>query len=359
MMKKITNVLTAMLLIVSSTLGFSACKNKDNEDEISAKNIQNLIILIGDGMGKNHIHNTKIYYGLDTQPFESLYVTDLDTDSLTKGSPTDSAASATALATGVSVENRRVGQNDTKELKNIMEYASDKNMLTGIVTNDSLAGATPAAFSSHTLDRSYSAEIIDDQSKSPIDLFIGQYDENYSNNESKFTSNDFIMHDNIQDLYSTDNSQKVIANLNNIYSIYNPNISNQINMVDLVEYALDYLDNENGFVLMIECAYIDKFSHNNDITSSLAEVRTLFDIASYILDYIEDNNDTALIITSDHETGGLQKAVRLGNISNNLYTTSNHTDANVALYSKGIKVRKKEIVRNTFVYDMSYEVVAN
>lgn len=358
-MKKYTNAIVVLLLMVSSILGFTACKNKDDEGEISVENIENLIILIGDGMGKNHIHNAKTYYGLDDQPFESLYITDLNTDSLTSGSPTDSAASATALATGVSVENRRVGHNDIEQIKNIMEYASDKNMLTGIITNDSLFGATPAGFSSHALDRGYSEEIISDQSTSPIDLFIGQYNELYYDNASKFTSNGFVMYDNVNDLYSADNSQKVIANLNNIYSIYNPNISNQINMVDLVEYGINYLDNENGFILMVECAYIDKFSHNNDIISALAEVRTLFDIASYVLDYIDDNSDTALIITSDHETGGLQKAVRLGNISNSLYTSTDHTNANVALFCKGIKIRKKEIVRNTFVFDMSYKVVMN
>lgn len=354
-MKRTINVLLVLLLFVTTTLGFLACKN-DNYDDFNFDNVQNLIILIGDGMGLNHIDNTKTFFDLKTQSFENNYISSVNTNSLTSG-PTDSAAAATALATGISVLNGQVGHNGVDYLKNIMEIASENNKLTGIITNDTLTGATPAAYSAHAISRNDIPNIISTQSTSPLDLMIGKYDEEYYNNESLFTSNGFVLCDNKEDLFSTTSTQKVIANLNNIYSIYNPNYSNQTNLVDLVNYAINYLDNENGFVLMIECAYIDKFSHSNDIISALAEVRTLFDIADSILGYIKNNPDTALVITSDHETGGLRKSSAKENINNALFSTVDHTDANVGLFARGIKVEKTKEVKNTEIFNMCYNVI--
>lgn len=356
-MKNLINKFLVALLIFTATIGLTACK-QNPPPNITATDIQNLIILIGDGMGQNHIDNAKTYFELGTQTFESEYITNIDTNSLSIG-PTDSAAAATALATGVSVKNGRISHDGTNSLKNIMEYASDHNMLTGIITNDNLFGATPAAFSAHSKDRGNTTEIVANQSTSPLDLMIGQYSEEYYNQESLFTSNGFTMCNDEETLYTIPNTQKVVANLNNVYSIYNPNKSNTIDMLDLVRYAVDYLDNENGFVLMVECAYIDKFSHSNDIIPALSEVRTLFDIANFACDYITNNPDTALIITSDHETGGLKKTSEKSKINNNLYTTGSHTSSDVRLYSKGIKLDSTDNLKNTVVFNMSYSIVSN
>ena len=355
-MKKIINIVTVIFLAISTMMSASACEIKLNIKVND--NIKNIIILIGDGMGQNHIHNAKTYFELSDQAFEQGYITTLDTDSLTRNSPTDSAASGTALASGVSVENGRVGHSNTQPLKNIMEYASDKNMFTGIITDDYLYGATPSSFSAHTLRRNDVDNIINDQMTGPIDLLIGQYSEEYYNYESNFISNGYTMYDSTEELYSDTNSEKIIANINNIHSIYNPSYSEQVNMLDLVKYAIKYLDNENGFVLMIECAYIDKFSHENDIVSALSEVKTLFDIANYIYDYIDDNSDTALIVTSDHETGGLEKTNVKSAISDNLYTSQDHTNALVNLYSKGLlKTGINKTMKNTFVFDVCYNAI--
>lgn len=356
-MKKTIRVSLVLLLIFTTTLSFFGCKDRA-DDKIDVGNVQNLIILIGDGMGLNHIDNTKTYFELSQQDFEKDFITAINTNSLTPG-PTDSAAAATALATGVSVQNGQVGHNGTEKLKNIMEIASERNMLTGIITNDSLTGATPAAYSAHAKSRGDIIDIISEQSTSPLDLMIGKYDEEYYKNESKFISNGFVMCDNKEDLYSVSSPQKVVANLNDIFSIYNPNFSNQTNIVDLVNYAINYLDNENGFVLMVECAYIDKFSHNNDVESALAEVKTLFDIANYVNGYIDSNPDTALIITSDHETGGLKKASSKENINNTLFQTGAHTDSKVGLFARGIKVDIITEIKNTYVYKMCYEIINN
>lgn len=343
-MRKSVNVLLCLLLFICATFSFSGCAK-----DCSSSNIQNVIILIGDGMGENHIENAKTYFELGTQPFEQYYVGGVNTSSLSSGA-TDSAAAATALATGVSVKNGQVSHNGTSNIKHIMELASEKNMRTGIITNDTLTGATPAAFSAHAKSRGDVDDIISTQSSSPLDLMIGKYDSVYYENETLFTKSGFTLCNNKEELYSTPSTQKVIANLDNIYSIYNPNYSNQIPLVDLVEFAINYLENQNGFVLMIECGYIDKFSHNNEIVPALAEVRTLFDIANFLKDYVNKNSNTALVITADHETGGLSKATNKGEITNALYTSDGHTTTKVPLYAKGINFNTKDEIKNTHIH---------
>ena len=357
-MKKLVNILLILLLIFSSPLTFTSCKSKDIDYTTPLEDIKNLIILIGDGMGDYHINNAKTYYDLGKQNFEKGYLTTITTHSLSLD-VTDSAAAGTALATGKKVYNGQVGHNGFNDIKNIMEYASDYNMLTGIITNDNLYGATPAAFSAHAKSRGHTLDILNTQSISPLDLMIGKYAEEYNTNKELFTSNGFTLCSDTNTLYSTPKSKKVIANLNNIYSIYNPSMTNQTNMVDLVNYAINYLDNDNGFVLMMECGYIDKFSHSNDIISTLAEVKTLIDVANNVCNYISTNPDTALIITSDHETGGLTKANTKQDISNNLFTTGSHTNTNVNLYTHGIKTNTVDDFDNTMVFQMCHDIISN
>lgn len=355
-MKNGFNILLSLILFFSVPFSFFAC-TKNNSDDVNY-DAKNVIILIGDGMGFNHIENAKTYFILDTQTFENNYIGSVNTNSLSSG-PTDSAAAATAIATGVSVMNGQISQNDTGYLKHIMEVADENNMLTGIITNDTLTGATPAAFSAHARSRGDIADIISTQSDSPLDLMIGKYDSVYYENEELFASKGFTLCDNKEDLYNTDFPQKVIANLNNIYSIYNPNYVQQTPLVDLVNYAINFLDNENGFVLMVECAYIDKFSHNNDIISALAEVRTLFDIANFVQDYIDKHKNTALIISADHETGGLQKASSKKDITNSLFSTGAHTDSQVPLYARGITIENPTEIKNRYIYNWCCEIINN
>ena len=118
-MRKFGNIFLGVLLCIVSSLSFFAC-NKKNTKDFDFNNVHNLIVLIGDGMGVNHIENTKIYYKLGEQSFEDYYVSSVNTNSLTTG-PTDSAAAATALATGISVKNGQISHNGADQIKSIME----------------------------------------------------------------------------------------------------------------------------------------------------------------------------------------------------------------------------------------------
>ena len=357
-MKKVFNKILVFSIILLISFSFIGCVKSIPDPTITtSESIKNVILIIGDGMGFNHLNNAKTYFELDRLVFEDDYLCSVNTSSKSIGT-TDSAAAATAMATGVNVYNKRIGMNGSKTLTNIMEIAISKNKKTGIITTDNLYGATPASFSSHTKKRSNYEDIIIDQANSNINLFVGQNSSKYTEYRSQFESNGYNMCYSLDELNSKKDSTKIVANIPNLKSIYNTNESNQTNFNLIAEYALDFLDNENGFVLMIECAHIDKFSHDNNLLSALFEVRTLIDIANTVYDFAFNRNDTAILITADHETGGLKAAKTKNDISNKLYTKSSHSSNNVPLFAYNCSFENvKEEVKNTFIFDICNNIV--
>ena len=99
--------------------------------------------------------------------------------------------------------------------------------------------------------------------------------------------------------------------------------------------ALQLLSNENGFFLMVESCGTDKYGHNNNINGKIASVTTLDRTLAAILLFMEKNPDTLLIITSDHETGGVQLPKENELVSNDLFTSEEHTGIPVRVFAVG------------------------
>jgi len=363
-MKKLLKFFAICLMVFLSSFTVFACTPKTSSPKLETNtNVKNMVILIGDGMGQNHIKNAKTYYGLEDQEFENDFKSEVDTSSKSLGA-TDSAAAATAMATGVLVYNKKVSSNGKQDYQTILEYASSKGKKTGIITTDKLSGATPACFSSHANNRGDTEDIVLSQLESNVDLLVGAGNDTYTNHTSDFLAKGYSVVSTVEDLYQTPKNQKVLATLENINSIYNEELTNQTDISRIVEFALSYLENDNGFVLMVECAHIDKFSHSNKLKSSLAEVKTLFDVASTLYKYDRDNNgNTAILITADHETGNLQlgsSASEIDTKNNKLYKSGGHTSKNVNLYVHNVRFNKKvSVVKNTYVYTISKFVIDN
>lgn len=359
MRKLYKNLYLPIMLFLILFLLSGCAKNIPHPTITTSDNIKNVILIVGDGMGFNHINNAKTYFEIDDLIFENDYISSVNTSSKSIIA-TDSAAAATAMATGVNVYNKKIGMDGSKTLTNIMELAQQNDMLTGIITTDNLFGATPAGFSSHTSNRKNTSDIVSQQANSNIDLMVGEYSNEYYNSKQKFENNNYVMCDNTESLFNTNNNQNVIANLNNLKSIYNTNYSNQINLNDIVKFALEFLDNENGFVLLIECAHIDKFSHDKKIYDALCEVNTLFDVSETCYNFAKNRNDTAVLITADHETGGLKQANSKQDIKNNLYTKSSHSSKNVPFYAYNCSFKNvKDEVKNTFIFEVCKDIVNN
>ena len=262
------------------------------------KEAKNYILLIGDGMG---LYQTKLHeYLTDTSDYsdgEDLfygymlpYIGSARTTSLS--GITDSAAAATALATGNKTKNKTIGlDKDGNELLSITELALSLGMSAGVMSTEDQMGATPAAFSAHTTDRDNDSEILDDQ-----DVFVYEKGGIIECNYNQY-------------------SERGIAYIE-----------------DTITKTLDKLDdNEKGFFLMYEEAHVDKHCSSGNLQDAyLALLRFNQAIATF-MEYVFYHPDTFLLITADHETGGLSwMGYKFS------YNSGGHTSRDVPVYAYGV-----------------------
>ena len=341
-MKKIVSLSLGLCMTLSLGAGFTACKG----EEFGEREFKNVILVIGDGMGENHILNAIEYFDLDIPIFMEDQVGYIGTNSL--DGLTDSAASATALATGNKVNNSNLAYYDGEDLTQITTIAQKAKMKTGVITTDTLDGATPAAFSAHAPKRSATRQIITTQTQSNINLLMGRSSSDYLNRDYDFAEKD---------------TNKLLGLMQQVDSEYIAGNEEDFQLKEMTQFAVEYLENDDGFFLMIEGAYIDKHSHNNNLEESLSEVRSLIDTVTFLYEYAADG-ETALFITADHETGGLIKANTKEEIGKSLYTTTEHTTTPVPLFVKnylwkpenfGYKVG--ETPENTMIFEACKAII--
>lgn len=383
-MKKI---IIPLLLISSITC---SCSTKDysiynqyknyvrNADINNDSNIKNVIVFIGDGMGMNHIKASEIYADRkmtfnDPNNEKWSYHAYSNTDSLTSNgftldeskslidpalnaslyddmpSPygsganlssgnittyTDSAAGGTAISTGVKVTNSRIGKDVLgNNLTNLVEIANGLDKKTGVISTDTLAGATPASFLSHAHDRYQTDDIITSASNSNANLIITKNLSDWTNKQSEYES-----------LYKNNGFENICYDVNslNIESeneicllpAIMPDGDRTVQLAELTAYALDKLDNENGFFLMVEGANIDKQAHSNQTLSMIKELLSFEHAIKTAQLWADGRNDTLIIVTADHETGALtiKDNANKDNILDNMkYLSSNHSRARVTI----------------------------
>lgn len=356
-MKKLFFKIITFVLIISAVFAFVACNentddNKDNTPvDHSNAPTSKVILFIGDGMGPNHVDNTELFYG------ESMYFsgfttkTKVDTNSLS--GLTDSAAAATAMATGQRVKNEIIALDGKNPIVSITELAKADRYGAGVVTSDEITGATPSGFSAHAKSRSNSAEILLSQKDAQLDLLLGagSYSSVYS---GLFAEKGWTWAEKYSDL-GLDNKRYVAA----FNDVNYENGTDEIpTLTQLATYAIDYMEKNHpeGYFLMIEGAKIDKRSHSNDVYGMM---KNMLDFNSAIKAVDQKlsslGDDYSIIVTADHETGGIKKANTKEEVNNDLYTTTNHTATNVNLYFKSTLTTipeqiNKELILNTDIF---------
>ncbi|MBQ7923719.1 MAG: alkaline phosphatase [Clostridia bacterium] len=372
-MRKIKKLLP---FLCAFCLGFTAfvpvgCNDADNADSGDKDNgtsytlnfsdkIKNVILLIGDGMGENHIGNAVTYFGLESPAFFADRNGSIATCSASHPI-TDSAAAATALATGKKVNNRNIARYDGNDLTQISDLAKAAGKKVGVVTTDHLSGATPAAFSGNADDRGDSDAIAATQAISGIGLFMAEAESGFTDYEAYyplFAANGYACAKSETELLGKADEEKLVAYLPEVRSEYNAGNEEDYQLKEMAKFAVEFLENENGFFLMIESAHIDKYSHSNKLSSALCEVRSLFDTVEYLYDYVADG-ETALLITADHETGALSKAANATDISNALYGSTGHTANDVPFFIKNCEFTYHEASspQNTVVFEICKELL--
>ncbi|KPM32181.1 Alkaline phosphatase [Croceitalea dokdonensis DOKDO 023] len=289
------------------------------------KKAKNIILLIGDGNGLAQISATALANKGELSLTQLRNIGFLKTQS-SDDFTTDSAGGATAIATGKKVPNRAIGVDaDGNSLKNITEILADKGFISGIVTNDGITGATPASFYAHQKDRGMTQEIKNDLLKSNLSFFVSSA----SNLEQKKRIGHFNIVDSLRKFAATE-KQKLA------YFLSQEEASSELPIA--VSTVLNYLEQKDApFFLMVEGAKIDSYGHANDIGGVIKEGITFDQVISKVLRFADEDKNTLVIITADHETGGL--ALPQGNVLNNEiegdFTTDDHTGIMVPIFAYG------------------------
>lgn len=331
-------IASILVVIFASSIVLFCVYYYDNysKNPLVISNAENIILMVGDGMGENHLEVAKIYEGKEltlTSKFSSSG--EVITRSLTPG-PTDSAAAATAMATGRKVGNGRISYGNGDSLKTIVEYSQEKGKKTGIVTTKSVTDATPASFSSHVKKRSLQSEIALQQiSSSNLDVLFGLGQEYYLEH-SQIIAND------TRD-YCVSFSELEEAQKDQVFCILPDDgistIGNDRTLAFLTDKALSVLEknNDNGFFLMVEGAKIDTASHDKDIQMMINELTAFDDAIAVALNYAKATPNTTVIVLADHETSRIRIPANpeAQDISNSWVKTSTHTIRNVPYFIYG------------------------
>lgn len=265
-----------------------------------ATEAKSAILMIGDGMGHNSI-NLALANGLNEfvaqrLPYEGKAVTKSQSVIDGKASFTDSAAAATALATGYKTTNGYLGVTKTnKSVQNVRELADSVGAKTAVLTTDVITGATPGGFLCHHFSRSDTA------------ILQKQVDQIVADNAIEYCKG-----------------------------------SVGDKLIDETRVALQTIsDGDSRFFIMIEEAHIDKNAHNIKADQVIHTVKRYNESIAYVVQFILCHPGTALVITADHETGGItpDPTSKYGYkwTSHTSATYTEHTNKNVPIYAVGPK----------------------
>lgn len=331
MIKIIVSLFTTVIMLFGNLFGLTGYKGTDHEDY---KTYKNVILMIADGNGANTIAATKklrnTELAMDNMPVKCESETRSLTDKVT-----DSAAGGTALATGIRTYNGAIGVYIFDPIgslfnvpKNLCELAIENGKSAGVVTTDKTSGATPASFSAHAPDRGNEKNISKDQMKSDLDLIWGAESETVTPELCAKQDYQYISTQEEMDALEAGTRSFGQFSFNDFANIDNSNGTPYI--ADMTEKAIELLSaNENGFFLMVEGAQVDKFSHSNNLEGASAQLVEFSKAVQSALDFAAKDGETLVVVTADHETGGITYNEETGEY---YYTKTGHTGVNVPCF---------------------------
>jgi len=327
---------------------------------------KNIILMIGDGMGVTHV------FAALTANRGHLFLTNCKSIGFTKTQSasdyiTDSAASGTALATGVKTHNGVIGMDATgKPVENIIEEVTKHGLATGLVSTAAITHATPAAFIAHERNRNFYQAIAADFLDTDIDVFIGGGYDHFANRRDGRDLVKELKEKGYQVLQDIEEIKKVehgkLAGLT--APEHNPRVPERGNMLPVATHtAINILDKDaDGFFLMVEGSEIDWGGHDNDTRYIIDETLDFDRAIGEALKFAAEDGETLIIVTADHETGGF--AVVGGNMDSGYvkgaFTTGDHSAVMVPVYAYGPGAEKfTGIMDNTEIHHKIIELLVD
>jgi alkaline phosphatase len=297
---------------------------------------KNVILLVADGAGPAHFavakHLRGAEYRIGTMPEIGLATTFCADRAVT-----DSAAAATALASGVKTNYEMLGQDAAgNPLMSVLDHAEARGKATGLVTTSYFWDATPASFAAHAKHR-HDAGVAEQMLRKNIEIIAGTGIEQFGkNNLPPF---DAFVKDSGYTVITT-RAQLDAAKGTRLLAVF-PGQARDLDVPDaplpmLAQWAIDQLDDDpEGFFLLIEQEGSDSSSHQNQ-GADLRKALISFDEAVGVaLDFASKHKNTLVVVTSDHETGGLRISDTKTGRFRIEFSTIDHTGTFVPVFAYG------------------------
>lgn len=305
------------------------------------KRTKNVILLIGDGMGLSQIYAgytaNKGRLNMFNIPTEGFSVTS-SADSYI----TDSAAGGTAMASGHKTNNRFIGADEKgNPLESITEKLAKKNYKTAIISCGDITDATPAAFYAHQSDRSYNGAIAEDFLSNPSDILIGGGPNEFkSRKDGKnlvelLQKKGYTFSDKFSSLDTISNNRFVV--LEDAAVVSRKNGRGDFLAKSLLKATTTFSKSPNPFFIMAEGAQIDYGGHSNNVEYVVRELLDFDRLVGQAMEFVDKNPETLLIVTADHETGGLSLidgSIEKGYVHGS-FSTNDHTAVTVPVFAYG------------------------
>jgi alkaline phosphatase len=302
----------------------------------SPRKVKNVILMIGDGTGlaqwsaaqsrikdSLHVYRLSEHLGLSNTSSSSHFIT-------------DSGAGATAISIGEKTYNKAIGvKSDSSIAFTLSEILHVKGKSTGIVASCGLTHATPASFYAHQINRSMDKEIAQDFYSGFIDVAIGGgfpffdtgilHQMGYGTFFYKECLFDSIRSPRFVGFYDTSNNVPKYSEGRGRF------------LKDATMAAIENLSsNENGFFLMVEGSQIDWGGHDNDVEYVISETLDFDSTIAAVGDWAKNQGETLVIVTADHETGGLSLNDETKNKEALFsFSTKHHTGIPVPVFAFG------------------------
>lgn len=313
--------------------------------------VERIIYMIGDGMGVAHISAAQIAQDYEPLAMERAEYVGLCKTYSANSRITDSAAAGTALATGYKTNNGMIGVTpDSLPHPSIRERAERAGMATGVVVTYPVTNATPAAFVAHVDYRHKEDEIATYYLSNELDVFMGGGSKRFDQRADSL------------DLFAAlrEKGYTIATSLSEIEGISGgkvavlPTEDSMPSMLsgrgdflpEATAKALEILENNaksdrTGFFLMVEGSQIDGKAHGHDLEGMIAELKDFDAAVEVAFDYADNHPGTLVVVTADHETGGLTivNGNRRFDIKDHqvdyAWTTGGHTGGMVPIFAYG------------------------
>lgn len=355
-MKKILSIVLLAALVAAPV----EAKEKAPKNE----KVKNVILIIGDGMGLGAAASWMINQNYEPTCFDRAQYAAVVKTYSANNRTTDSAAAATAIATGHKTNNSMLGMlPDGSKPASIAELAKEKGLSTGIVVTSYVLDATPGGFFAHVKNRSDRKDIAEDLIRFRPDVIVGGGGKYFTSEKytpvnllDKAVSEGFTYVKTPEEFYSTWTTP-VLGLLDESKEIEEAEINSDL-LGDLADHTYEILEkNKKGFFAMIEGSHIDHAAHANNTEMVLWWMEEFDKLVNSAFDYADTHKGTLVIVAADHETGGVTLVPGSNDFTKGesgvtvKYSVTSHTASPVILYAYGASAWKfGGVIDNTDIF---------